>query len=187
VLGGVVIVLITIAGAKLILSAQPSARTTNAAFIRTGAVGQTLDALDFSVEVTGVRGAHVLALGDGSPVQTGGIFILVRTRITAYRKPIGVDLVEVLDAKGNTYKATEKLDQGPINTYQPGSPTVVEFVFEVPTAAATTLTARFAEANTSDYQDKTYADFTLGITAEEVAQWTADTVPVSPQRLRLES
>jgi hypothetical protein len=184
--GTVLLLLLTVAGAKVIGNAEPPISAQNAPFIRTGRVGDTLDALDFSVTVTGVRGAHELSIRSG-PVQTGGVFVLVHAVITAYRKPVTVPKVQVRDGHGVAFKLTDKVDQaGDLGPFEPGSPVDLEYVFELPTAAASDhLTARFGLTDSVDSQYVTYADVDLGITAAEVASWNSDQTPVKPQPMRL--
>jgi hypothetical protein len=184
--GTVLLILLTVAGAKLILNAEPPISTQNAPFIRTGTVGDTLDVLDYSVTVTGVRGAHEISIRSG-PVQTGGIFILVHAVITAYSKPVTLPNLRVFDGHGVGFKLTDKINQDAgLGPFEPGSPADLEYVYELPTAAAADhLTARFSLHDSGDSQYETYADVDLGITAAEVASWNSDQTPANPQPLRL--
>lgn len=114
-------------------------------YISAGQVGDSVSARSFDAKVLDVRGAKLVGFR-GKDHDTGGVWLLVRVRITATVEDTQVGYAAVVDNKDRVYLATGRFDQ-PFTagrTLQPGIPVEGEIAFEVPRDVATSLRLRLA-------------------------------------------
>jgi hypothetical protein len=158
-------------------------------FIRSGALGSSVDARTFAVSVLGVRGAAVIDQ-DGTAHASTGVWIIVRVRLTAITSPATVTYAVLRDTDGRTYQATGRIDQPLLGgePFQPGVPITAEIAFEVPTTVATGLSIQLGGeggGSVNDVRMDALAQIRLPISATQVRQWKVGTTPaeVAPRKL----
>jgi hypothetical protein len=168
-----VLVLAALAVGGVINSRAPDTDHRERPFVATGRVGSPVNVRTFEATVLGVRGTTKLARS-GKWHTTGGIWVLVRLRLVARSEPTQVGYAAVRDAKDRTYLATTRIEQ-PLQSrsLQPGIPVEGEIAFEVPPAAAPTLSVRLAEPLV-DTRMEAMAEVPLDITRSKVDQWRTD-------------
>jgi hypothetical protein len=109
--------------------------------------------------------------------DTSGVWIIVKVKVVARGEPMGVSYAAVRDGKGNTYRASERINQ-PLavgsRVLQPGIPVTGEIAFEVPVGVATDLSVRLAD-NPDDLRMDAVAEVRLPIDSDSVRKWKADT------------
>ncbi len=155
---------------------QPSITNEQGPYVRTAAVGHVIDVRTFDATVLGVRGAAVITQR-GVKHDTSGVWIIVKVKLVARGEPTGIGYAAVRDGKGNTYRASERIDQ-PLataaHTLQPGIPVAGEIAFEVPVSATTDLAIRLADKPFDQRMDA-MAEVHLPIDPDTVRKWKADT------------
>jgi hypothetical protein len=167
-------IIATLAVGSAITSHTPDDDAMQQPFIRTGAIGSTVDSRTFDVKLLGVRGAAQITQDD-TVHDTSGVWILVRVRLTAFRNPTTVGYGVLRDEHGRTYRATARIDQFLLSarTLEPGIPVTGELAFEVPVSVATGLSIRLG-ANELDQRMDALAQIRLPVTAAQVRQWRAE-------------
>lgn len=149
-------------------------------FVRAGQAGDTVSARVFDAKVVGVRGAGKVRLR-GAAIDTGGVWILVRTRITATDEETTVGYAALRDARDRVFLASSRIEQEMTGgrTFQPGIPVEGEFVFEVPRDAATNLTLLLAKASIDRRMDA-MAEIELSTyDSPTIDQWAASAEPIT--------
>jgi hypothetical protein len=178
-IAAVVLILATLALARVISQHTPDAISIKLPFVRVGAIGSVVDARRFDVDVLGVRGAAVVSDGEDNH-DTSGVWILVKARFTAIRNPTMIGYTVLVDGDGRTYRASSRMDQPVVSGryLEPGMPVTVEIAFEVPVAVATDLSVEFAEPlDVPDLRMEAVAEVHLPIDRSEVTSWTKSTKP----------
>jgi hypothetical protein len=180
-LGAIALILLTLGGGHLLIAGQPSTAAQLGPYLHEGNIGDTVDVSTMAVTVIGVRGTTALN-GPNGTMNTSGVFVFVKLRINAYSEPVFIsdESAHVRDGNGVTYAPTTLIRQPMEGTYQPGTPTESELVFEVQRHSALSLTLRLGTAVTSDEQLRTIAEVHLGITPLQVALWLANDRPINP-------
>ena len=176
-IGALLIAAIAVGG--LVKSATPDADTRERPFVRTGRLGETVDARTFEVRVLDVRGAKEI-VRSGRTRTTGGVWVLVKVQAVARGEPTTIGYAALRDGRGRLFHATERITQ-PLarsRTLQPGIPVEGEIVFEVPVEAATDLSIRLAWTSI-DQRMEAMAEVPLDIDAAMVAAWRAQAGPVT--------
>jgi hypothetical protein len=149
----------------------------------TGRMGQTVDARWFDLTVRGIRGAGVVQYF-GKPRTTGGVWVLVAVRLTARAEPSRIWFAAVEDARGRTFRPSDRVDQ-PLVTLggasQPGIPIEGEIVFELPRDTAGGLSLLVSGAPAGDTRMDVEARIPLPrIARATVDAWAATRTPVEP-------
>jgi hypothetical protein len=174
--GAAALVIVALAIGTAMRAFQPSIQSEQGAYVRTAAIGHAIDARSFDATVLGVRGTAVI-VQKGLKHDTSGVWIIVKVKVVARGEPMGVAYAAVRDGKGNTYRASERIDQ-PLatasRTLQPGIPVTGEIAFEVPVGVATDLSVRLAK-NPYDQRMDAVAEVHLPIDSDSVRKWKADT------------
>jgi hypothetical protein len=178
-LGVAALVLAALAIGGPIIAAAPSPDTQNRPFVRSGKVGERVDARVFDATVVSVRGAAQLARSGTAAHDTAGIWVLVTVRLVAHTEPVSVGYAAVRDERGRIYWATNRIDQPLIGgrVLQPGVPVQGELAFEVPKPVATQLTVRLAWHRFEQRLDA-MVEVPLPIDAAAVQRWS-DQKPVT--------
>lgn len=149
-------------------------------YLVTGSVGESVSARTFDATVVSVRGGKLLGVR-GKGYDTGGVWILVKLRVTATEENTRVGYAAVLDDRDRTFLASGRIDQ-PFGdggrTFQPGVPVEGEIAFEVPRDAATSLRIRVATP-LADQRMDAMAEVALPSTdSATVDKWATDENPV---------
>jgi hypothetical protein len=187
VLSGVLLIA-TVAAGRSIIAFTSDIDAHMRPFVRTGSVGETVDARTFSVRVLAVRGAATIDrrnqyydTGDEEEEEghdSGGVFVLVRVRAVAYTEPTTINYATVVDSRGRTFTPTERISQPLVGgrPLQPGIAVEGEIVFEVPRDVATVLAVRIGEP-LFDERLAAVAEVPLPITQGSVEAWLAEDTP----------
>lgn len=127
---------------------QQSADERERPYVRTGTVGQQVSARVFDATLLAVRGAGKVRAA-GKVHDTGGVWIIVRVRVTATEEPTTVGYAALRDRRDRVYTATQRVSQEMHGgrTLQPAIPVDGELLFELPRDAATDLTLLLAGAS----------------------------------------
>jgi hypothetical protein len=149
-------------------------------FVQAGQAGETVSARVFDAKVVSVRGAGKVRLS-GAAIDTGGVWILVRTQITATDEETTVGYAALRDARDRVYLASTRIEQEMTGgrSFQPGIPVEGEFVFEVPRDAATNLTLLLARQSL-DHRMDAMAEIELSTyDSPTIDNWAAAAEPVT--------
>ncbi|WP_460844945.1 DUF4352 domain-containing protein [Phytohabitans suffuscus] len=115
-------------------------------YIAAGQVGEAVSARSFEAQLVSVRGARLLGVGSKG-YETGGVWILVRVRVTATTEDTAVRYAALIDDRGREFLLSNRFTQSLADggrTFQPGIAVEGEIAFEVPRDAATSLRLRLA-------------------------------------------
>ncbi|MCW6003167.1 hypothetical protein K1W54_01010 [Micromonospora sp. CPCC 205371] len=149
-------------------------------FVRAGQVGDTVSARVFDAKVVSVSGAGKVRL-KGAAIDTGGVWIIVRARITATDEETSVGYAALRDARDRVFLASTRIEQRMIGvrSFQPGIPVEGAFVFEVPRDAATNLTLLLARQSIDRRMDA-MAEIELSTyDSPTIDTWAAAAEPVT--------
>jgi hypothetical protein len=169
-----VLILAALAVGGVITSGTPDTDRRQRPFVRTGAMGQAVNARSFDATVLGVRGAAKVS-DAGQVHDTSGVWVLVRVRLVARNEPILVGYAAVRDADGRTYLASNRIELKLVmggRDLQPGVPVEGEIAFEVSRGAAPSLSLRLARPPLDQRMDA-IAEVPLGISGAMVNKWLA--------------
>lgn len=149
-------------------------------FVRAGQAGETVSARAFDAKVVGVRGAGKVRLR-GAAIDTGGVWVLVRTRITATGEETTVGYAALRDARDRVFLASTRIEQKMAGgrTFQPGIPVEGEFVFEVPRDAATNLTLLLAKPSIDRRMDAMAEIELSAYDSPTIDKWAATAEPIT--------
>lgn len=152
-------------------------------YVRTGTIGQQVSTRVFDATLLNARGAGKIG-HRGQAHDTGGVWIIVRVRLTASDEAITLGYAALRDRRDRVYLATQRIDQQLLGarTLQPGIPVEGDLLFEVPRDAATDLTLLLAEP-LIDHRMDTMAEITL----PQVNTATVDGWATAPEPATLES
>jgi hypothetical protein len=177
--GTVALILATLAVGSTITSHTPDDDAMQQPFIRTGAIGSTVDARTLDVAVLGVRGAARITQ-DGNVHDTSGVWIIVKVRLTAHRDPTTLGYGALHDQQGRTYRASGRIEQFLLSarTLEPGLPITGELAFEVPVSVATSLSIRLGTSELDQRMDD-LAQIRLPVTADQVRLWRTQKTPAT--------
>jgi hypothetical protein len=167
-----VLILATLAIGAAMLPLKPRTGSNQGEFVRTGNVGKPVDARSFRVTVLDVTGGTTIDANP--PVETTGVWVLVRIRVDSVKDPVAMGYAAVRDERGRTYQDAGKIDQPLVGgrEIQPGVPIEGVVVFEV-ARDVKRLTARFAKAPYFLYLDAV-AEVPLPITRADIDRWIAE-------------
>jgi hypothetical protein len=174
-LGVGALVIAALAVGSVIKSYTPDTDTRERPFVRSGALGDQVDARVFDAVVVGVRGAPKVTRS-GRTYDTGGVWVLVKVRLVAHAAPTTVSHAMVVDRAGRLYKATQRFSQ-PLaggSMLQPDIPAEGEIVFEVPADRAPGLAIQLSAGRLGVRMDA-LAEISLGIDRATVEGWRAAT------------
>jgi hypothetical protein len=180
------LVLATIAAGALVVRAKPDQEHAERPFIFGGTVGSPVDVDTFRVIVQAAAGGTKLKNPrNGLTLETTGVWVLIRARITAIREPMLLQYARLRDAQGRTFTATDRITQ-PLTggrSFQPGIWVEGHIAFEI-AKDATDLTLLLGE----------HAGFGAGLPARaevpipgSVPQWLAQPTPLDVPKARLVS
>jgi hypothetical protein len=172
----VLLILATVAASNVVIRHIPGTEQAARPFVRTGHIGQDVAANSFVANVESVRGARAIE-GHFKVVETEGVFVIVKVRITATNSNVRIQTETVRDTRGRVFRATDKTFQSMgegFYEFQPGVTVEGEIAFEVPKDAAAGLRLEMWKefATTNDHQ--TAVSIPLDITDAMVDQWFAD-------------
>jgi hypothetical protein len=182
-----VLIIATVAAGRAVITFTSDIDAHMRPFVRTGAMGETVDARTFSVRVMSLRGAarverrnqyYDTSRGEETGQDSGGVWVLVRVRVVAHDETTTIGFAAVRDARGRTYLPTERISQPLIGgrPLQPGIAVEGELVFEVPRDAAVGLAVRVGEPYL-DERMSALAEVPLPITRTNVEAWLAEETP----------
>jgi hypothetical protein len=109
----------------------------------------------FEAQLVSVRGARLLGVRSKG-YETGGVWILVRVRVTATTEDITLGYSALIDDRDREFLVSNRFTQlfaGGARTFQPGIPVEGEIAFEVPRDVATSLRLRLATASLDQRMD----------------------------------
>jgi len=115
-------------------------------YIVAGQVGDSVSARSFEARLVSVRGARLLGIRSKG-YETGGVWILVRVRLTATTESTAIGYAALIDDQGREFLQSNRFTQllaAGGRTLQPGIPVEGEIAFEVPRDVATSLRLRVA-------------------------------------------
>lgn len=178
-LGMVALLLATLAIGAALLPLKPHGIVWQEEFVRTGKVGTPVDARAFDITVLDATGGA--KIDAKTPIETNGIWIVVRIRVVAKDKPVTIGYAALRDDQGRVYDDADKVNQPMIGgrALQPGVPVEGQVVFEV-ARDVRRLTARFAKPALFQMYDAV-AEIPLPITRADIDSWVAEkrAVPVA--------
>ncbi|MEV4753572.1 hypothetical protein AB0J86_00415 [Micromonospora sp. NPDC049559] len=161
---------------------RPNSDVRERPFVTAGGLGERVSTRTFDVTVLDVRGAAQVARFRQAH-DTGGVWIVVRLRLTARNDPTTVGYAALRDERGRLYQQSERFTQPLTNSWvlQPGIPVEGEVAFEVPRAAASRLWLRLAENLAEQGMDSMAEVALLPVDPSTVDGWTRSTAPVPLQ------
>lgn len=167
-IAAIALMLATVAAARLVAVTTPIGEDHVRPWIHQGRMNETIVENDLAVVVVAVRGGRAYA-GTRNPVTTDGLFLLVRTRVTAIDTRAAVAHAELIDAAGNSYTAAWQFDTLLRHEIEPALTVEGELLFEVPVTAATELRLRLSSESAPRYQ--VMVEVPLEIDADDVDAW----------------
>jgi hypothetical protein len=172
-----VLILATLAIGAAMLPLKPRVGDNQGEFVRTGVLGKPVDARAFRVTVLDVTGGATIDANP--PIETTGVWVVVRIRVVAVKDPVAVGYAAIRDERGRVFQDAGKVDQPLIGgrTIQPGIPIEALVVFEV-ARDVRRLTARFAKPAYFQYLDAV-AEIPLPITKADIDRWVAEKTKVT--------
>lgn len=145
--GSVLLVIAALGVGDFILRITPDVDKQQRPFLTEGEQGQAVDAREFAATLVNVRTAGaVKAANFIHPTQ--GVWLILRMRFVALKKPIQINYAAVVDDQGRSFYASDRLKQPVIDgsrVLQPGIILEGDVAFEVP-RDATGLTVQFSNA-----------------------------------------
>ncbi|MFC0526897.1 hypothetical protein [Phytohabitans kaempferiae] len=115
-------------------------------YIAAGQINEPVSARTFEARLVGVRGAKLLNVRS-KRYETGGVWIVVRVRVTATTEDTVIGYSALIDDKEREFLVSNRFTQlfaGGSRTFQPGIPVEGDIAFEVPRDVATSLRLRLA-------------------------------------------
>jgi hypothetical protein len=143
--GGTLLIIAALGVGNLVINYTPDVDTAERPFLRSGEQGEMIDARTFKVTLLKTRTAAVVS-SDGIDHHTQGYWVLLRIRVETVSEPHTVGWAALIDSKGRSFRATDRIKQPLVDgsrLLQPGVAVEAEAVFEVPSDAGG-FTARFA-------------------------------------------
>jgi hypothetical protein len=124
----------------------PNVDKSQRPFLVEGAQGAEIGARRFSATLLRTRTAAVVK-ASGANHDTQGVWVILRMRFEAAQKPLSITYAAVVDERGRSFHASDRLNQPLVDgsrRLQPGIGVEAEIAFEIP-RDATRLTAQFSE------------------------------------------
>jgi hypothetical protein len=176
-LGTTALVVATVLLGGALHSALPTPDELYRPFVRTGGMGDHVDARTFDAQLLGVRGGAVIS-SRGEPHDTSGVWVVVKIRITAKGKETSVVSAVIVDGDDRVFKSSGRIDDNPPGREsQPGLPIDSEIAFEVPTDVPLPLSVRLSSRSIDTRMDG-MAQLNLTVTRADLRQWAADKTPL---------
>jgi hypothetical protein len=171
-LSTVALVVGTLVVGSVLLPLKPHGIAFQRPFVRGGVMGKPVEARLFRVTVLDATGGAQLK--SDPPIDTPGVWIVVRVRAVALTEPVAIGYAALRDDRGRIFHASQKIDQPLIGgrTLQPGVPVEGEVVFEVPRDAVGHVSAQFAQH--SQLTLDAVAEVPLPIGKTDVDGWLAE-------------
>lgn len=150
-------------------------------FIRTGHVGDRVDARTIDAQLLGVRGGS-LVKSRGLDHDTSGVWIVVKVRLTSHGEPVQLGQVSIRDGEGRIFRSSGRIDNNPpLRQLQPGLAVDCEITFEVPKNVPLPIAARLS-TQLIDLRMDGVAQLELDVTEAQLQQWAADKTPLVVMR-----
>ncbi|WP_433078527.1 hypothetical protein ACQP1P_37595 [Dactylosporangium sp. CA-052675] len=106
------LVLATVAAGALVVRLKPDQEHGGRPFLRPGTAGGVVDVGTFQVVVLDAAGGTKLKHPrNGLTLDTTGVWVLVRVRVTATREPVVLRYARLRDDRGRTFSATGRVPQ----------------------------------------------------------------------------
>lgn len=170
---GGLVVLTLLAGGWLERVAGPGDGATRP-FVRTGQVGEAVDARMADVTVLGMRGGSLIK-SYGKALDTAGVWVFLRIRVTPRTESAAIEWARLTDGKGRRFDLTMRIDQKmTFATSQPGLPVEGELVFEVPRNLVGPLSVQLACPRIDQRMDAVAQIELPALSPGTVAGWVAD-------------
>lgn len=180
-LGTAALVLLAIGVGGVAHAYEPEPVEQQGPFIRTGHMGDRVDARTVVAELVGVRGGAIVN-SRGVQHDTSGVWIIVKVRLTSRGEPVQLGQVSIRDGKDRIFLASGRIDNNPpLRQMQPGLPIECEIAFEVPKNVPLPIAARLSTAFI-DLRMDGVAQLELDVTAAQVRQWADDKTPTTLMR-----
>lgn len=184
-IGAGLLVVATLAAGVEIIVRTPDSDHISRYFLRSGDVGERVEALDFAATVTSVRGGTAVVGDRGQELHTDGAWILVRIRVEALTEPQSLRFGAIYDRRGRTFEYAGRVDQLLDAEVQPGIPIEGEMIFEVPRDAVPDAHLRLFNALVGDPNYQTMVDVDLGLDEATLDAWIADPEPLRVAQLEV--
>src|SRR5262245_16576358 len=179
---GIAAVMATLLVGEVLLRTAPSADDDTAAFLVGGRSFRPVVVGGLAVTVLGIRGAATVRRPNGTVLDTGGVWVIVKLELTATGQTTAVRYLALADRGGNTYRVSRRWPQAiteGVPELQPGLPVDGEVAFEVPRDVATQLRLRAGEhwSVAVGLRARAVTDIALPVERSEVDRWVADRDP----------
>lgn len=178
--GAILLILATLAAGHEIIEGRPDEAAISGYFLRQGAVGDRVSALDFSATALAVRGGQAIVTDLGNEeLHTNGVWVLVKVRLEAHEERQSVSFAAIYDRRGRTFDATNRYLQ-PLTSYrfQPGMPVEGELVFELPRDAVPGARLRLFNGSVASFKHQTLIEIDLGLTETSLDAWVDNREPM---------
>jgi len=180
--GSVLLVIAALGVGDFLLRITPDVDERQRPFLEQGEQGQVIDAREFSATLLKARTAGVVkAANFVHPTQ--GVWVILRMRFVAQKEPVQIDYAAVVDERGRSFYASDRLKQPLVDgsrSLQPGIGVEGEVAFEVP-RDATGLTAQFSNAGTNRTM-QAVTDITLPV--DESVWLNREPVTIEPMEVK---
>lgn len=143
--GSLILVIAALGVGDFVVRSTPDADKRERPFVVGGEQDTPVEARLFTATLLKTRTAGIIQSGGSHDTQ--GVWLILRMRFVALRKPLAIRYAAVVDARGRTFLASDRVKQTIASggrILQPGIGVEGDVVFEVP-RDATELTAQFAD------------------------------------------
>ncbi|WP_173040942.1 hypothetical protein [Phytohabitans flavus] len=153
-------------------------------YIVVGQVGESVSARSFEAQLVSVRGARLLGVSSKG-YETGGVWILVRVRVTATTEDTALGYAALIDDRGREFLVSNRFSQqlaDGARSFQPGIAVEGEIAFEVPRDVATSMRLRLASPLIDQRMDAMAEIELPKVDTATVDKWATQKDPVILER-----
>lgn len=147
--GSIILVIAALGVGDFVVRSTPDIDKRERPFVAGDEQDTTVEARLFTATLLKTRTAAIIQSGGSH--ETQGVWVILRMRFVALRKPLSIAYASVVDARGRSFYASDRVKQTlatGARILQPGIGVEGDVVFEVP-RDATELTAQFSESSGS--------------------------------------
>ena len=148
--GSILLIIAALGVGDFIVRSTPDVDKRERPFLVHGELGTAVDARLFSATLLQTRTAAVVKASNFVH-DTQGVWVILRMRFVALHEPLSISYAAVVDARGRSFYATDRVNQPLVDgsrILQPGVGVEGDVAFEIP-RDATRLTAQFSDARTN--------------------------------------
>jgi hypothetical protein len=176
-LGAGAAVLAALAVGHVMVTAFPVDDRVSAPFVRTTAVGETVELRYARLTAGEPTGSTVVQPDPSTQLSTPGVFVMVPLTIVATGQPRLISFAELVGGDGRTYTvSTSGRSSFLSGTAQPGVPRYATVVVELPPDALPGAHLRIGLSQ-DDQRGDDLADVDLGLTQADAEAWAALDTP----------